>query len=128
MPTLGPLQPASSGGGVNFNVGGSGGGVFGPVVTSGGSAGTFSAYVAPATYGSGSAASIAATAIQRAGMQESAGWFDDKRLSEIYYLGDKPWSDESRYDDPFINGRPLKNGSNTCKSLLILAAILLVLK
>lgn len=126
MPTItSGLSPSPTG--VNFTSGGGGGGVFGPGATSSGPTGTFTAYVAPApsanySSGSGSASSIAAGIAQGGGGGiESA--FYDQRLAEIYYLGDKPWYDETRYDEfGFTTRQPNSN----LRTALILAAVLLL--
>jgi len=131
MPTLTLATSPATGfiGGGTFTSGGGGGGVFGPGATSGGgSTGTFNAYVAPASGGSGPVNSVTGSVGQFVGSGggglESA--FYDQRLAEIYYLGDKPWYDESRFDDPQFDKPLTMRPTGNLTTLAILAGILLL--
>lgn len=126
MPTItSALTPSPTG--INLTSGIGGGGVVGSVTGSG------TGVISPSysfTGGSGSASSIAASIGQAtgagAGGRSIEGAFYDQRLAQIYYLGDKPWSDESRYDDPAfdLNGPP-SNAGKLKTTLILLAALCL---
>lgn len=127
MPSLTTIAPSAGGGGLNFNAGGGGGGSV-SIIGAPSSGGTLSLIGAsggsPSGGGSGSASSIAASVGQfvGAGGGNVEGAFYDQRLAEIYYLGDKPWSDESRYDDPFAAPSQFRKLKTT---LILLAALCL---
>ncbi len=147
MPSLGPIASPGSGGGLNLSSGGGGGGSVTTTTSTGGSGGlnfnvgggggTFTAYVGDGGGGGGSAIGGGTASILQGGSGSpySAGQymgggvgnnpfdaFYDSRLAEIYYLADKPWSENNRFDDPFA----IQPSNRSLKPLVIFAAILLL--